>query len=179
MLDLAAQPLVAIPAASLAHLGAVVTRDGGDPAPLQEAGHAAGDGLYEAFAAALATRGLGAPESLDVATAQVEAAAFFREAGWGEIQFASLGVVVALDSTGWKEADAAARSPHPSCYFSTGLLAGFFARLADAPLAALEVECRSTGAHRCRFLLGSADALDAAYDEMARGGDYAAAVLSE
>ena len=178
MLDLATQPLVAIPAASLAHLRAVVTRDG-DPAPLQEAGYAAGEGLYEAFAGRLGARGLGAPESLDVATAQLEAAAFFREAGWGEIQFSSLGVVVALDSTAWQEADAGATAMHPSCYFSTGLLAGFFGRLADAPLAALEVECRSTGAPRCRFLLGSGEALESVYDELVRGGDYAAAVSGE
>ena len=176
MLDLAAHPLVAIPAASLAQLRAAFVRDGADPAPLQEAGYAAGDGLYEAFAARLGGRGLGAPETLDVGAAQTEASAFFRESGWGDLRFEPLGAVVALDSAALREADAAAGAAHPSCVFSTGLLAGFFGRLADAPLAALEVECRSTGGTRCRFLLGSAEALDGVYEEMAAGGDYAAVV---
>ena len=176
MLDLAAQPLVAIPAASLAHLRSALTRDGGDPAPFQEAGYAAGDGLYEAFAARLRARGVAGPETLDVGAAQAEASAFFRESGWGDISFEPLGAVIAIDSPRWKEADAAAPSAHPSCFFSTGLLAGFFGRLADAPLGALEVECRSAGAARCRFLLGSGDALDGVYEEIAQGRDYAAAV---
>lgn len=176
MLDLAVQPLVAIPAASLAQLRAAVTRDGGDAGPFQEAGYAAGAGLYEAFVERLRQQGVAAPELLDVAAAQEHAGAFFRESGWGEVRFEPLGVVVAVDSDRWMESDTASRLEHPGCVFSTGLLAGFFGRLADAPLAALEVECRSMGDARCRFLLGSVDALDGVYQEIAQGGDYAAAV---
>jgi predicted hydrocarbon binding protein len=179
MLDLAAQPLVAIPAASLAQLRTAVTRDGGDPAPFQEAGYAAGEGLYDAFVERLRRQGVAAPESLDVTAAQDHASAFFRESGWGEVRFEALGVVVAIDSDRWMEADSASELDHPGCFFSTGLLAGFFGRLADAPLAALEVECRSMGAPRCRFLLGSVDALDGVYQEMAQGGDYNAAVRAD
>lgn len=176
MLDLAAQPLVAIPAASLAYIRSALTRDGGDPAPFQEAGYAAGDGLYDAFAERLHARGLASPEALDVATAQTEATAFFRESGWGDIRFEPLGLVVAIDSQRWMEAEGVSGLGHPGCFFSTGLLAGFFGRLADAPLAALEVECRSAGAGRCRFLIGSAEALEGVYEAMAEGGDYAAVV---
>ena len=176
MLDLAQQPLVAIPAASLAQLRAAVTRDGSDPGPFQDAGYVAGAGLYDAFVEGLRQQGVASPEQLDVAAAQEHAAAFFRASGWGEVRFEPLGVVVAVDSDRWREADTSARLDHPGCVFSTGLLAGFFGRLADAPLAALEVECRSMGAQRCRFLLGSVDALDGVYQEMAQGGDYAAAV---
>ena len=176
MLDLAAQPLVAIPAASLAQLRAAVTRDGADPAPFQEAGYAAGEGLYDAFVERLRRQGIESPESLDVAAAQHHASAFFRDSGWGEVRFETLGVVVAIDSAEWREADADSTLDHPGCYFSTGLLAGFFGRLADAPLAALEVECRSMGGARCRFLLGSVDALDSVYQELSAGGNYVAAV---
>jgi predicted hydrocarbon binding protein len=176
MLDLAAQQMVAVPAAALAQLRAAVTRDGGDPAPLQEAGYTAGDALYDAFAAWLAGRGRGAPESLDLETAQAEASAFFHESGWGEVTFQPLGAAVAVDAPRWSEADGSAELGLPGCAFGTGLLSGFFGRLADAPLAALEVECRSAGDARCRFLLGGAETLETVYEEMAAGGSYAAAV---
>ena len=50
-----------------------------------------------------------------------------------------------------------------------GLLADFFERVADAPLACYEVECRSNGASRCRFLLGSADVIGQVYTRMSEG----------
>jgi hypothetical protein len=42
----------------------------------------------------------------------------------------------------------------------------------------MEVECRSAGSPRCRFLLGSADVMTQVYDEMSRGTGYEAAVSS-
>jgi hypothetical protein len=42
----------------------------------------------------------------------------------------------------------------------------------------MEVECRSTGADRCRFLLGSPDTLGALYEAMAGGESYENAVVS-
>jgi hypothetical protein len=56
------------------------------------------------------------------------------------------------------------------------MFADFFGRVADAPLAVMEVECRSAGSARCRFLLGSADVMTQVYDEMSRGTGYEAAV---
>jgi predicted hydrocarbon binding protein len=176
MIDLVAQPLVAIPAAALAQLREAVMRDGGDPAPVQEAGYVAGEGLYDAFAASLRARGLPAPETMEFSAAQTEATNFFRDTGWGKVRFEPMATVVAIDAAAWREADPAAGIAHPGCFFGTGLLAGFFGRLADAPLAALEVECRSMGAPRCRFLLGSAESLETVYEEMAASGDYRAAV---
>ncbi len=176
MFDFRVHKMVALPASSLAPLRATFTQGGGDAAPLQEAGFAAGETLYDAFGGWLAARGRPAADALDFDAAQAEAGAFFHESGWGEIRIEPLGAVVALDSDEWAEAEAEGGLEHPGCAFSTGMLSGFFGRLADAPLAALEVECRSTGAPRCRFLLGGAEALDAAYEEMARGGDYASAL---
>ena len=47
------------------------------------------------------------------------------------------------------------------------------------PVAVLEVECRSAGQDRCRFLVGSPDVMDAVYEEMGRGTDYEAAVKKQ
>ena len=58
------------------------------------------------------------------------------------------------------------------------LFADFFGRIADTPLAVLEVECRSMGAPRCRFLVGNAAVMEHVYDEMGRGVDYEEAVGS-
>jgi hypothetical protein len=52
------------------------------------------------------------------------------------------------------------------------MFADFFGRIADAPLAVLEVECRSAGAKRCRFLVGNADVMEHVYDTMGRGDGY-------
>jgi hypothetical protein len=48
--------------------------------------------------------------------------------------------------------------------------------LSDAPLAVMEVECRSTGAERCRFLLGSTEVIEHVYNAMNSGESYEAAV---
>jgi hypothetical protein len=40
----------------------------------------------------------------------------------------------------------------------------------------MEVECRSAGDARCRFLLGSADVMERLYESMAEGKGYEAAI---
>jgi hypothetical protein len=40
----------------------------------------------------------------------------------------------------------------------------------------MEVECRSAGGERCRFLLGSTDVMQQVYDGMSRGASYEEAV---
>jgi hypothetical protein len=56
------------------------------------------------------------------------------------------------------------------------MLAGFFGHVADTPLAVLEVECRSIGSARCRFLLGAADLMSHVFAEVERGVPYEEAV---
>jgi hypothetical protein len=56
------------------------------------------------------------------------------------------------------------------------MFADFFGRIADHPLAVLEVECRSAGAPRCRFLIGNAEVMGHVYDEMGAGTSYETAV---
>jgi hypothetical protein len=58
------------------------------------------------------------------------------------------------------------------------MFADFFGRVADAPLAVMEVECRSAGAERCRFLLGSTEVMQQVYEEMSQGVAYDEAVAA-
>jgi predicted hydrocarbon binding protein len=173
--DLSSSQLVAFPRASLGALRAALLRDtGGAYATfLQESGYAGGDAIFAAFRNWLATRGLGEAESLDVDAYQAHAADFFRDMGWGSLAITPLHDVVAIvDSADWAEADPASGLPYPACHYSTGLFADFFGRTAEAPLAVLEVECRSSGSHRCRFLVGSAEVMGHLYDRMAAGAGY-------
>jgi hypothetical protein len=82
-------------------------------------------------------------------------------------------VVALVDSDDWAEADPAGGMQYPACHYTTGLFADFFGRTAAAPLAVLEVECRSSGSQRCRFLVGSAEVMGHLYDRMAAGISYA------
>ena len=127
------------------------------------------------------SRGRGAeywgPSALALDAFRERAAQFFRESGWGEVSVAALeGVVAAIDAADWAEAEPGAALPYPGCFYSAGLLADFFGRVADAPLAALEVECRSSGSDRCRFLVGSESVLTALHEQMAAGVDCTAAL---
>ena len=98
--------------------------------------------------------------------------------GWGSIELGSLGAVATIDSTNWAEGDPAFPLEFPGCYFSSGVLADFFGRLAGEPLAVMEVECRSLGGDRCRFLVGSGETLQRVYDDMGQGLSYEEAAAS-
>lgn len=164
---------------ALVALRGVLFRDAGANAAayLQEAGYAGGAALYGAFADWNVARGGGAPESLPAAEFEQRAADFFAELGWGAVTVGVLhDSVMTLDSSDWAESDPAAAMQYPGCYLSSGLLADFFGRVAGAQLAVMEVECRSMGSHRCRFLLGSAETMQHVYDEMTRGVPYDASL---
>ena len=81
-----------------------------------------------------------------------------------------------LDSADWGEADPDAGLDHPGCHLSTGMFADFFGRIADAQIAVLEVECRSMGDPRCRFLLGNHAVMSSLYEQMGAGTGYEEAV---
>ncbi len=173
--DLSSSQLLGFPAASLAALRAALIRDtGGAYATyLQEAGYAGGDSVFAAFRGWLAARSVPDWESLEVEDFQALAGDFFREMGWGSLAITPLHDVVAMvDSFDWAEADAHGGMEYPCCHYTTGLFADFFGRAADAPLAVLEVECKSSGGARCRFLVGSAEVMGQLYDRMAAGVGY-------
>jgi len=180
-LNLPADALVAFPRESLLALRAAMRRDAGDAAAtwLQEGGFAAGAPVFAAFERWTAAQGFDAPSALGLDQFRALAAQFFRESGWGDVTVASLhGLVAALDAPDWAESEPGTAFPYPSCHYSAGLLAEFFSHVADAPLAALEVECRSCGGAQCRFLIGSESVLTAIYDQMVTGMDSAGAVAS-
>lgn len=179
--DLSASQAVAFPSQSLAALRTALMREAGDAFAtcLQEAGYAGGAPVYGAFEAWLRSQELGPAADLDLAAFRAQASAFFRERGWGHITIESLHDVVAvIDSTDWAESDPASELSYPGCHYSAGLFADFFGRTAEAPLAALEVECRSTGGERCRFLLGSEAVLGHLYERLVAGATYQEATES-
>jgi uncharacterized protein len=179
-LDLARSGMLAVTKDALAALRNALMRDTGHAAAgyFQEAGYAGGGALFEAFREWLQSRGAASPESLSLGDFQRMAAEFFEEAGWGSLTVGSLHDTVAtLDSPNWGEA-ADGGMEQPCCHLSAGMFADFFGRVADAPLAVMEVECRSTGAERCRFLLGSTEVLQAVYEGMSQGQGYEDAVAA-
>ena len=171
--------MLALPRAALAALRAALYRDAGPAAAgyLQEAGYAGGETLFGSFRGWLEARKEAPPETLPLKRFEELATLFFREGGWGSLAVSSLrDAVGVLDSTDWGEADPQSGMEHPACHFTTGMFADFFGRIADAPLAVLEVECRSAGGARCRFLVGNAEVMEHVYETLGRGETYEVAV---
>ncbi|MDB4875210.1 MAG: 4-vinyl reductase [Gemmatimonadetes bacterium] len=178
--DLPESALVAMPRDSLLALRAALFRELGPNAAalLQEAGYAGGAALFDAFGRWLEARGASSPESLAAAEFGVRAAEFFRDTGWGSIELGALETVATIDSTDWAESDPSFPLDFPGCYYTAGVLTDFFGRLAGEPLAVMEVECRSMGGDRCRFLVGSAETMQRVYDSMGQGEAYEHAVAA-
>jgi predicted hydrocarbon binding protein len=177
--DLAGSGMVGLTRDALITLRAVLFRDAGANAAsyLQEAGYAGGSALHYAFGSWCAARSLAAPEAMSAAEFQARTAEFFAELGWGTVHVGTLhDSVVTLDSANWAEADPASVMQFPGCYLSAGLLADFFGRVAGAPLVPMEVECRSMGSERCRFLLGSTETMQYVYEAISRGEPYDASL---
>ena len=133
---------------------------------LQEAGYAAGEGLYNAFAAA------NSPTDLDADLLGPTLSEFFTSGGWGTVTVTPVGTgALALDSDDWAEAEPGT-SQTPMCFFSAGMLADFLGRLSEETVAVMEVECRSRGDARCRFLSATPEVLEKVYTEMTQGRSY-------
>ena len=133
---------------------------------LQEAGYAAGEGLYRSFAAAHN------PADLDADMLAATLSEFFSSGGWGSVTITPVGTgALALDSTDWVEAEPGTAQT-PMCFFSAGMLADFLGRLSDETVAVLEVECRSRGDARCRFLSATPEVLERVYNDMTAGRTY-------
>jgi predicted hydrocarbon binding protein len=174
-IDLRGSGMVGLTRDALVALRSVLFRDAGGNAAayLQEAGYAGGNGLYQAFVSWSLERGHPLPETMRAPEFEQRAAEFFRELGWGNVTVGTLqDSVVTVDSANWAEADPASAMQFPGCYLSAGMLADFFGRLAGNQLVAMEVECRSMGAERCRFLLGSGETMQHVYEAMTRGVGY-------
>jgi predicted hydrocarbon binding protein len=161
---------------SIHHLRQVLERDAGMQAAtwLQEAGFAGGEALFEAYSEWLSDRySVPRAASLDVRHLGETLSNFFREYGWGSVRVAPIAsAVIALDSTDWWESDPASGAAYPCCHLSSGLLAEFLSRVSESTLGVMEVECRSRGDARCRFLAGAPESLQILYERMAEGTGY-------
>lgn len=179
-IDLNGNALVAITRDSLSALRTALFRDVGPNAAalLQEAGFAGGPALYEAFGRWLSARRLPVPEALPAADFARLASEFFHDAGWGSIEVGELASVATIDSGDWAEGDPTHPLDFPGCYYTAGAFADFFGRVAGEPVAVMEVECRSMGAERCRFLVGATETMQRVYDAMGEGVAYDQAITA-
>ena len=155
--------------------------DGRSPAEAAEAarrlGFETGAGFHRALQGWLADNGGDDPSSLDADAFWDRLSDFFASNGWGRLEFERLHPgVAALSSERWAESDAAGSGDYPACHLTTGLLSDLLGRASGVDLAVLEVECRSKGDARCRFLVGGWDALEKVYDELSEGTPYAESI---
>jgi uncharacterized protein len=171
---------IAIGRGALRVLRQALQQDLGEQAAgrLQEAGHAAGPDVYACFLRWLkAETGVADPGALDATKFGAVLGDFFQALGWGRVAVSRIGSGgLAFDAADWAEADPGAKASYPSCHFSAGLLAGFMGSMTQQPVSVMEVECKSAGQSRCRFLLGSPEVLEAAYQAASEGRDYGAAI---
>jgi predicted hydrocarbon binding protein len=140
---------------------------------LQEAGFASGEPMFARFQLWLEEE-FGTPDAQDLDAAFLGEAlsGFFAREGWGTLSLTQLGgAAVVLDAPAWAEANPGA-GPYPSCHVSSGVLADMFSRMSGGQFAAMEVECRSRGDAKCRFLLASPDTLTMVYERMLHGLSY-------
>lgn len=140
---------------------------------LQEAGFASGEALSAGLHTWIQNRyGVERPQDLDAAWLGEALSGFFADQGWGTLTVEELGpAVLAVDTRDWAEASPGG-GHYPSCHVSSGLLADVFSRLAGSQFAAMEVECRSRGDARCRFLLAAPETLTLVYERMTHGLTY-------
>jgi predicted hydrocarbon binding protein len=167
--QLAASSLVALSPRALHAL-----RDRVGAQALQEAGYAAGEATFRAFSSWLPqAAGVDHPAELAAPRLADVLSQFFTSLGWGAVQVTAIGeAAVAVDAATWAEAAPEAGLQYPSCFFTAGLLADFMGRLAEASLAVMEVECRSRGDARCRWLVGAPETLSSLHEQMTQGADY-------
>lgn len=167
-------PELALPTAALAALRRFLMAElGADlgARALRQAGHAAGDALYPVLVGAADAQEDSAA-SLPETTFWRRLADLFAARGWGRLEREDLHPGIgALGTHDWMEADPETGAVRPGCHFTTGLLANLLGRAAGAEVGVIEVECRSRGDLRCRFLFGGRDALDVVYEALRSGGN--------
>ena len=146
---------------------------------LQDTGFAVGEDVYHAFCAWLpVSTGINKPEEIDAGRLGPVLSRFFESSGWGTVTIEPLGGgALAVDSTDWSEAEPGSAQA-PMCFLSAGMLAGFLGKLSGEPVGVMEVECRSRGDARCRFLSALPERLQAVYEAMTQGRSYADALAA-
>jgi hypothetical protein len=166
---------LALPVACLGAIRDALSAEVGSDAAasaLRVAGYAAGEALFTALTQPFADSSgtdAGGPGALSANTFWRRLSQLLSTRGWGTLSHSAVHPGVgALDTTNWVEV-LPEPTTRPSCFFTTGLLANLLGLAANAEIAVLEVECRSCGDARCRFLFGSPATLEALYDRLRTG----------
>jgi len=147
----------------------VAGASGGGPDALREAGYAGAESLFHAFESWVTDRGAHSVKEMPIDEFSTRVAEFFERAGWGKVSFRSLHDAMAvMDIEGCWEAELHGQG-ETGCHLTTGTLAGFLGCLADYPIAVMEIECRSGASERCRFLAGTPEMLEHAYNRISQG----------
>ncbi|MFP3947889.1 MAG: V4R domain-containing protein [Gemmatimonadota bacterium] len=99
--------------------------------------------------------------------------AFFLRRGWGRLDHRTphpaVGVLVATD---WAEADDEEDERQPTCAFTSGLLSSLLTEVANAPVAVLELRCRSRGDGECHFAFGAEGVIHDLYGSLLEGSNF-------
>jgi predicted hydrocarbon binding protein len=149
-------------------------RDGTEAAHLlRQAGYRIGEPLFRSLERWSEERHGSSPSSVAAEPFWETLSGFFADLGWGTLRHADLHPgAAALDSDDWVEASGNATSASPACHLTTGILADLLRRLAVQDVAVLEVECRSRGDERCRFIFAAPQVLEAVFEGMRDGRHY-------
>ena len=129
---------------------------------LREAGYSGGESVFAAFeqwlSEADATTNV---DDMPLNEFAEKITQFFRDAGWGEIQFTSDedDDVAKVTVTNCWEAELG-----DGCHIYTGVLASFFGRVAKYPVAVLETSCSPDG--HCEFLIGNTDVMNHRWEQL-------------
>ncbi|HSJ07107.1 MAG TPA: V4R domain-containing protein [Longimicrobiales bacterium] len=169
-------PEVALPVAALGAVMEALNAQLGPEAAadaLRTAGYAAGDAFFRILAGS-------SPDELKTLPADRfwgRLGMLFSARGWGHFRYEQAHPGVgSLESADWVESRTDSVAEQPACHFTTGLLANLLGNVAGAEVGVIEVECRSRGDGRCRFLFGGTDAVYAVYHRMAEGESSDAAL---
>lgn len=136
---------------------------------LRSAGYEVGLTLADTFAREVQG---GDPTSLDRSIYFKRLSRFFEARGWGQLHHSAPHPGVGLvSSEDWAEATPDGDEDQPSCAFSSGMLAALLTRTAGAPVAVLQVGCRSRGDESCSFAFGSEAAVEGLYRLLAEDHD--------
>jgi hypothetical protein len=154
---------VVLPAAALSLVRKALQKEASPLAAthvLNDAGFGSGPQVFEGFEKELGED----PAGLGEGDFWHDLSTFFKRRGWGRIEtqrvHSGLGLLKAWN---WAESDPSGADDQPGCHFSSGMLAYLLGRTAGAPIAVLEVSCRSRGDSHCGFLYGSEAAVHEIY----------------
>jgi predicted hydrocarbon binding protein len=164
--------MIGLSTPTLHRLRAAANRALGDSAfmELREAGYDGGAPVYRAFLEWAAGEGAESVSELELAEFSELLEKFFAAAGWGNVRLrpmADVYAVVEIEDC-WEAKDSR-RSEAPACFITTGALTGFLEQIAGFPMAAMEYRCQSCGDEKCEFIVGNAEAVHFAYEQIAAG----------